>query len=105
METVNQLIEMVLNMGEMSNERVRDTVVIMRQSQIRRSDRDSRVVTEEEVQETVDGLRYEDAKTDQEMRQYIQEIISCITTGDEEQDMESIETFAGTIAAQQNVTK
>ena len=58
---------MVLSMGEITNERVRDTVVIMRQSQIGRqseSMRDTRVVTEEEVKDTVDGLRYEDAKTD-----------------------------------------
>jgi hypothetical protein len=30
---------------------------------------------------------------------------ASISRRDEEQDMESIETFAGTIAAQQNVTK
>ncbi len=63
---------MVFSMGEITSDRVRETVVIMRQSQIRSSDmRETRVVTEEEVLETVDGLRYEDAKTDQEMRQYI----------------------------------
>lgn len=50
--------------------------------------------------DVVDDLRYEDDATDQEMKTYIQEVISCITTGDEDADMKSIETFAGTIAAQ-----
>ena len=57
-------------------------------------------MTGAEVMDVVDDLRYEDDATDNEMKTYIQEVISCITTGDEEADMKSIETFAGTIAAQ-----
>lgn len=47
----------------------------------------------------MNDLRYEDEETDKEMKNYINEVISCITTGDEDADMASIETFAGTIAA------
>jgi hypothetical protein len=53
----------------------------------------------------VDGIGYVDPKTDAEMKEFIAEIISAITTGDEEEDMQSIDTFAQTISAQQNVTR
>jgi hypothetical protein len=53
----------------------------------------------------VDGIGYADPKNDEEMKEFISEIISAITTGDEEEDMKSIDTFAQTISAQQNVTR
>ena len=39
------------------------------------------------------------------MRDYISDMIECITTGNEKHDMETIEELAITIAAQKNVTK
>ena len=42
----------------------------------------------------MDGIGYEDKKTEQEMKELIAEIISAITTGDEEEDMKSIDIFA-----------
>lgn len=57
-------------------------------------------MSDTEVSDVIGGLRYEDAKTDEEMKKFIGDIISCITTGDEEEDMKSIATFAATIAAQ-----
>lgn len=44
-------------------------------------------MTDIEVTDVIDGIRYEDKKTDEEMKQFISEIISCITTGDEHSDM------------------
>lgn len=35
----------------------------------------------------VDGIGYVDPKTDAEMKEMIAEIISAITTGDEDEDM------------------
>lgn len=101
MEAANALFDMILNGMDLTSERMRSTVVVLRESQmIRNSEcRESRVLTDNEVHDVVNDLRYEDDKTDQEMKQYIQEVISCITSGDEEADMASIETFAGTIAA------
>ncbi len=80
---------------------------MVRQSSVnRQSDtRESRVLDDNELGEVMDSLRYEDKKTDEEMKQFISEIIACISTGDEEADNNSIETFAATIAAQQNVTR
>jgi len=53
----------------------------------------------------MEELKYDDPLIDQEMRDYIKDLISCMTTGDEKQDMDSINTFAKTIAAQKNVSK
>lgn len=39
------------------------------------------------------------------MRKYIEDLITCITTGNEKEDMDAIDVFAGTIASQKNVTK
>jgi len=50
------------------------------------NDRASRVMTDGEVNNVVDELRYEDPKTDEEMKTYIEEIIAIITTGDEKAD-------------------
>lgn len=86
----------------MSSETMRNTLVMVRQSSVQRQTdtRESRVLDDNELGEVIDSLRYEDKKTDEEMKQFISEIISCITTGDEEADNNSIETFSATIAAQ-----
>ena len=47
----------------------------------------------------VDGIGYADPKTDAEMKEMIAEIISAITTGDEDEDMQSIDIFAQSISA------
>lgn len=56
-------------------------------------------MTDNDVSDVVGGLRYEDPQTDDEMKKMIADILSCITTGDEKEDMDSIKTFANTIAA------
>jgi len=106
-EAANALFDLILNGMDLNASSSRTAVVILRERAVNRcSDiRESRVLTNNEVIDVVNDLRYEDDQTDQEMKNYIQEVISCITTGDEEADMASIETFAGTIAAQQKVTK
>lgn len=106
-EAANALFDMIVNGMDVNSESMRQTVVIIRESQIQRGteSRESRLMTGEEVKEVVSDLRYDDDRTDQEMRTYIQEVLSCITSGDEEDDMKSIEIFAGTIAAQQKVSK
>lgn len=61
-------------------------------------------MSSDEVNDVLDELRYEDDGVDAEMREYIEQVISMITTGDEEEDMKSLETIAATIAAQRNVS-
>ena len=87
----------------MTSERMRSTVVLL-QTQANDS-RASKILDDGEINQVVDGIGYVDPKTDEEMKEFIAEIISAITTGDEEEDMQSIDTFAQTIAAQQNVTR
>ena len=53
----------------------------------------------EQIDDVMQGLRYEDDTVDNEMREYLNQIIACITTGDEVEDFKSIDTFAATIAA------
>lgn len=61
-------------------------------------------MTGDEVNDVMEELRYEDDGVDAEMREYIEQVISMITTGDEEEDMKNVETIASTIAAQRNVS-
>ena len=61
-------------------------------------------MSSDEVNDVLDELRYEDDGVDAERREYIEQVISMITTGDEEEDMKSLETIAATIAAQRNVS-
>lgn len=97
------LFDMIINGMDMTSERMRSTVVLL-QSQSNDS-RASKILDDGEINQVVDGIGYVDPKTDEEMKEFIAEIISAITTGDEEEDMQSIDTFAQTISAQQNVTR
>jgi hypothetical protein len=45
--------------------------------------RESRVFDDNQVNDIMDELKYEDPEIDQEMRDYIKDLISCMTTGDE----------------------
>ena len=94
---------MIINGMDMTSERMRSTVVLM-QTQSNDS-RASKVLNDGELNEVVDGIGYADPKTDAEMKEMIAEIISAITTGDEDEDMQSIDIFAQSISAQQNVTR
>lgn len=67
--------------------------------------RDTRVPSSDELTDVVEELKYEDPEVDAEMRKYIEDIISLITTGNEKEDLENVNLFANTIAAQKNVTK
>ncbi len=97
------LFDMIINGMDMTSERMRSTVVLL-QTQSNDS-RQSKILDDGELNQVVDGIGYVDQRTDEEMKEFIAEIISAITTGDEEEDMQSIDTFAQTIAAQQNVTR
>lgn len=97
------LFDMIINGMDMTSERMRSTVVLL-QTQSNDS-RASKILDDGEINQVVDGIGYVDPKTDEEMKEFIAEIISAITTGDEEEDMQSIDTFAQTISAQQNVTR
>ena len=90
---------MIINGMDMTSERMRSTVILL-QTQSNDSSRASRVLEDGELNQVVDGIGYTDPKTDEEMKEFIAEIISAITTGDEEEDMSNIDTFAQTIAAQ-----
>lgn len=91
------LFDMIINGMDMTSERMRSTVVLM-QTQSNDS-RASKVLNDGELNEVVDGIGYVDPKTDAEMKEMIAEIISAITTGDEDEDMQSIDIFAQSISA------
>lgn len=91
------LFDMIINGMDMTSERMRSTVVLM-QTQSNDS-RASKILNDGELNEVVDGIGYVDPKTDAEMKEMIAEIISAITTGDEDEDMQSIDIFAQSISA------
>ncbi len=91
------LFDMIINGMDMTSERMRSTVVLM-QTQSNDS-RASKILDDGELNEVVGGIGYVDPKTDEEMKEMIAEIISAITTGDEEEDMQSIDIFAQSISA------
>ena len=72
-EAANALFDMIINGMDVNSDSMRQTVVIIRESQIQRGteSRESRLMTGEEVKEVVSDLRYDDDRTDQEMRTYI----------------------------------
>ena len=52
-----------------------------------------------QVEQVMEELGYADKKVDYEMRKYIQDLISCITTGNAEDDLKSIDMFSKSIAS------
>lgn len=92
LHAADALFDMIVNGMDLTSNRMRSTVVLL-QTQSGDS-RASRILDDREINQVVDGIGYADPKNDEEMKEFISEIISAITTGDEEEDMKSIDTFA-----------
>lgn len=63
--------------------------------------RNSKLLTDAEVEEVLYGMPFADERYEHEVMAYLKEMIACITTGDEEDDYQQIKRYAALISAQQ----
>jgi len=61
--------------------------------------REKTILDDKQVGDVLNELGYQDPETEEEMMQYLKDILELITTGDEAHDFEQIKRFAISIAA------
>ena len=61
--------------------------------------REKTILDDKQVGDVLNELGYQDPETEEEMMQYLKDILELITTGDEAHDFEQIKHFAISIAA------
>jgi hypothetical protein len=64
------------------------------------TDRTSKQISDQDVQEALYGLPFADQRYEEEIREYLQDLLENITTGDEDHDYQQIEVYSGVIAQQ-----
>ena len=61
--------------------------------------REKTILDDRQVGDILNELGYQDPETEEEMKQYLNDILELITTGNEAHDVEQIKRFAISIAA------